>query len=308
MRLYELSKMDGAIVVSPDFSTIHYANAYLHPDADILSGETGMRHLAAHRTSQQCDVLTLSVSERRSTVTLYLKGHAPQLLDPVGVVLEKAEAALTTLEKFTGRLRQEIRRLTTHEYENSVSLKEVIEVLRTFEHTVHITEDIEAYITELGEEGRLIRLQLEQSTHWIPEQHENLLRDYVSEGVSLEEVRERLQNLRMEQLSDDSRLAKALGYSPSELSDETVLKPRGYRQLSQVPRLPERAREQLVEEFGFLQDILKASKTELTRAEGVGRTRARAVKRALERSRELQWSVEIESDPIQSAPPGTQDR
>lgn len=294
--------MDGAIVVSPDLFTIYRANTYLNPDPAIASGETGMRHRAAHRTAQQCGVLTLAVSERRETVTLYLGKQDPRLLDPVGAVLGKAESALTTLEKFAGRLRDEVRLLTIHEFEGSVNLKEVVEALKTFEYTVHITEEIEHYITELGEEGRLIRLQLEQSTHWIPEQHEGLLRDYVPEGVNPKGVRERLQSLSTDQLSSDNRGAKVLGYSPSELSGEVVLKTRGYRQLSQVPRLPERARERLVEEFGSLQELMKASKTKLTRAEGVGWTRAQAIKRGLERSRELQLPVELGSDSRQSAP------
>lgn len=201
MKLYELSKMDGAIGIPPDLSTIYRANAQLNPDPAIASRETGLRHLAAHRTAQKCGVLTLAISERRKTVTLYLGEQAPRRLDPVGVVLDKAGAALTTLEKFAGRLRNEARLLTIHEFEGSVNLKEVVEALKTFEYTVHITEEIEDYITELGEEGRLIRLQLEQSTHWIPEQHEGLLRDYVPEGVSPKEVRERLQSLSTDQLS-----------------------------------------------------------------------------------------------------------
>lgn len=300
MKLYELSKMDGAIGISPDLSTIYRANAQLNPDPAIASRETGLRHLAAHRTAQQCGVLTLAISERRKTVTLYLGEQAPRRLDPVGVVLDKAGAALTTLEKFAGRLRDEARLLTIHEFEGSVNLKEVVEVLKTFEYTVHITEEIEDYITELGEEGRLIRLQIEQSTHWIPEQHVGLLRDYVPEGVSLEEARERLQSLSTDQLSDDDSLATALGYGPSELSGEVVLKTRGYRQLSQVPRLPERAQKGVVEEFGSLQELMKVSKTQLTRAEGVGRTQAQAIKRGLERSKELQLPVELGSSPTQA--------
>ena len=105
MRLYELAKMDGAIVVSPDLSTIHYANVQLNPDPALESDETGMRHLTAHRTALQTGDLVISVSERRMVVSLYRGPYGPHVLEDIGVVLSKANSAIATLEKFTQRLR-----------------------------------------------------------------------------------------------------------------------------------------------------------------------------------------------------------
>lgn len=105
MRLYELAKMDGAVVISSDMSTIHYANAHLDPDPDLPSGETGLRHLAAHRTAQQTGALAIAISGRRNVVTLYLGDKPPRILEDIGVVLDKAESAVATLEKFARRLR-----------------------------------------------------------------------------------------------------------------------------------------------------------------------------------------------------------
>jgi diadenylate cyclase len=293
LRVYELSKMDGAIVVSPDLSTILYAGAQLAPDPTVPSAETGMRHLAAHRTARQSGALALAVSERRGTVTLYLGTHRPWVLDPVRVVLDKADSALVTLEKFTRRLREQARLLSIHEHEGTVSLSEVVSVLETFEQTVRISAEIRDYLTELGTEGGLIELQLDQAAHWIPNQHEGLLRDYVSEKVSYEEARSRLRELEAAPLPDASTLARAIGYSRSDLLDALPLSPRGYRQLSHIPRLPTGDQRRIVEHFGSLDALMRASEGELRRLRGVGRTRARAIKRGLQRSKELALPAEF---------------
>ena len=50
-RLYELAKMDGAIVLSSDLKKILYANAQLIPSYLIPTKETGTRHRTAERLS-----------------------------------------------------------------------------------------------------------------------------------------------------------------------------------------------------------------------------------------------------------------
>ncbi len=292
-RVYELSKMDGAIVVSPDLATVRYAGVGLTPDPGLPSAETGMRHIAAHRTARQGGVMALAISERRGTVTLYLGEQKPRVLDPVRVVLGKADSALVTLEKFAGRLRERARLLTVHEYEGTASLSEVVGVLETFEETARIAAEVRGYLTELGEEGGLISLQLEQSTHWIPAQHEALLRDYVSEGVSYEQAEARLRALDLVRLAEGSLLARALGHERAELSEDLPLAPRGHRQLSQIPRLPDTVRLKLVEEFGSLNGLTRATEDELSRVPGVGKTRARAITRGLRRSRHLELPAEF---------------
>ena len=188
MRLYELAKMDGAIVVSPNLTTIHYANVQLNPDPTLESEETGMRHLTAHRTAQQTGDLVISVSERRRVVSLYRGPYGPHVLEDIGVVLSKANSAIATLEKFTRRLREEATNLTIHEYDGAVTLREVVSAIRTFEYSIRIAEEIEAYVRELGREGRLVELQLEQAFHGVPEQYDALLRDYGEEDVDYREV------------------------------------------------------------------------------------------------------------------------
>ncbi len=292
MRLYELAKMDGALVVSPDISVIHYANVQLNPDPDLESTETGMRHLTAHRTAQQTGDLVIAVSERRRVVSLYQGPYGPHVLEDIGVVLSKANSALATLEKFTRRLRDEARVLTLHEYEGVVALREVVAAVSTFEYSVRIAEEISAYVRELGSEGRLVRMQLEQAFYNVPEQYDALLRDYVDEEVDYREVKERLSDFTPEQLSNTMEITQLLGYGSVGQTQEILVKPRGYRQLVRVPRLPRRVAERLIREFGSLEGLLDASEEDLDDVDGVGQARARAIHRSLERQGNLETSEE----------------
>lgn len=293
MRLYEMAKMDGALVVSPDLSTIHYANAQLSPDQSLESSETGMRHLAAHRTAQQTGDLVVAVSERRRVVSLYRGRQGPHVLEDIGVVLSKANSALATLEKFTHRLTEEARVLTLHEYDGAVALREVVAAIGTFEYSIRIAEEIEAYVRELGSEGRLVEMQLGQAFYNVPEQYEALLRDYVAEGVDAEEVGERLRRFSSEELSNAMQITQLLGYGSVGQTEEVFVKPRGFRQLVRVPRLPRRVAERLIEEFGSLEGLLDASEKELDDVEGVGQARAKAIRRGLKRERSLQATGEL---------------
>ena len=294
MRLYELAKMDGAIIVSPDISYIHYANVQLTPDPTLPSEETGLRHLAGHRTAQQTGDLVVVVSERRRVVSLYRGPYGSYILEDIGVVLSKANSALAALDKFTRRLREEARVLTVHEYEGIVPLGEIVGAVATFEYTVRIAGEIENYIKELGQEGRLVEMQLEQAFHNVPEQYDALIRDYTHEEVDYEETRARLRKLSNEELSDPMEIARIRGYDPAGPLEDFFIKPRGYRQLVRVPRLPSRVAEKLIEEFGTLNKLLKATEDDLDEVEGVGQARARAIRRNLKRQqRSLEGPGEV---------------
>ncbi len=293
MRLYELAKMDGAIVVSPDVSEIHYANVQLSPDPSLESHETGMRHLAGHRTAQQTGDLVIVVSERRRVVSLYQGPYGPHVLEDIGVALSKANSAIATLEKFTRRLREEARALTTHEYDGVVTLREVVGAIGTFEYSARVAEGIRVIVRELGSEGRLIEMQLEEAFHDVLEQYDALLRDYVEEGVDWRQAREELKELSPEELSEPVEIMQILGYGSVGQTEDFFVKPRGYRQLERVPRLPRRVAENLIAEFGSLEGLLDASEAELDEVDGVGQARARAILRNLERQRNLETSGEV---------------
>ncbi len=162
-------------------------------------------------------------------------------------------------------------------------MREVLETITTFEYTIHMTEQVESYLEELGEEGRLVCLQLEQTSYWVPDEHAALLRDYIAPGTGYEEAKTRLRQLQTDRLTDPVVLAKILGYEREEPFENVNLRPRGYSRLAHVPRLPKPVAERLVEEDGSLKRLAEASEKDLGRVEGAGRVRARVASRHLKR-------------------------
>ncbi|MEY2571601.1 MAG: diadenylate cyclase, partial [Acidimicrobiaceae bacterium] len=61
------------------------------------------------------------------------------------------------------------------------------------------------------------------------------------------------------------------------------LQPRGHRLLGKIPRLPDGVIERIVDRFGSLQKIMRATIDDLDDVEGVGEARARAIKEGLSR-------------------------
>src|SRR5881394_2429904 len=165
--LYELAKMDGAIIVNPTLTKIAYANVQLMPDPTIPSNETGTRHRTAERVAKQTGALVVSISQQRSTISIYT-GASRYQLDPVPEVLAKTNQALATLETYRQRLEQVLTRLTALEFQNAVVLDDVLVVLQRAEMTMRMAEEIERDCVELGSEGRLIRMQLTELVGELP--------------------------------------------------------------------------------------------------------------------------------------------
>src|SRR5205823_2663009 len=114
--LYELAKMDGAIIVNAAVTKLARANVQLMPDPTIPSTETGTRHRTAERVAKQTDALVISISQQRETVTVFL-GQSRYQLEPIADVLAKTNQALATLETYRTRLEQVLTRLTALEFQ-----------------------------------------------------------------------------------------------------------------------------------------------------------------------------------------------
>ena len=176
--LYQLAKMDGAIILAANSTKILWANVQLMPDPTILSLETGTRHRTAERVSKQTDALVIAISAGRGVVSLYLDG-AKYILEDIPVVLAKANQALATLDKYRSRLDQVSTRLTALEFEGGVTLHDVLTVLQRAELVTRMAVEIERYIVELGAEGRLIEMQLEETMVGVAADKSALVRDYI---------------------------------------------------------------------------------------------------------------------------------
>jgi diadenylate cyclase len=286
--LYQLAKMDGAITLTANSNKILWANVQLMPDPTILSLETGTRHRTAERVSKQTDALVIAISAGRGVVTLYLDG-AKYILEDIPVVLAKANQALATLDKYRSRLDQVSTRLTALEFEGGVTLHDVLTVLQRAELVTRMAVEIERYIVELGAEGRLIEMQLEETMVGVAADKSALVRDYIveatDEGHAL--VLDSLARLPHQDLLDFGRLAELLGYDRKLNTLDHPASPRGHRILGRIPRLPRMVVHSIVAELSSLDEILAAGDAELEAVEGVGDMRAKDIREGLRRLQEI---------------------
>jgi diadenylate cyclase len=284
--LYELAKMDGAIIVNAGCTKLAYANVQLMPDPTIASDETGTRHRTAERVAKQTDALVISISQQRETVTVFL-GQSRYQLEPIADVLSKTNQALSTLETYRARLEQVLTRLTALEFQNAVMLDDVLVVLQRAELTTRMAEEVERACVELGEEGRLIRMQLDELVADVPDEKAALVYDYHAEGGAgrTQEGLEALAGLPYNQLLEFELLA-VIGYPASVNPLDHAVSPRGYRVLSHIPRVPDGVVKRVVASLDGLDGIVRASQRELEAVEGVGTVRAREIREGLRRLQE----------------------
>jgi diadenylate cyclase len=220
--LYELAKMDGAIIVKDNLSKIAYANVQLMPDPTISSDETGTRHRTAERVAKQTGALVISISQQRETVTIF-QGRQRYQLDPVPTLLAKTNQALATLDTYRTRLEQVLTRLTALEFQNAVVLDDVLVVLQRAELTTRMAEEIERNCVELGTEGRLIRMRLTELLGDVPGQRAAIVNDYHVAGGGPEAVLalEGLAALSYQELLEFERIAELLGYPGPSIPSTT---------------------------------------------------------------------------------------
>src|SRR5512132_1598778 len=286
--LYQVAKMDGAIVLDPGGERIHWANVQLMPDPTILSMETGTRHRTAERVSKQTDALVIAISAGRGVVSLYLDG-AKYILEDIPVVLAKANQALATLDHYRTQLDQVSPRLTALEFEGGVTLHDVLTVLQRAELVTRMAVEIERYIVELGTEGRLIEMQLEETMVGVAADKAALLHDYLAEARddAFALALDGIARLPHQDLLDFGRLAELLGYDRKVNTLDYPVSPRGFRILGRIPRLPRLVVQNIVREFRGLDEILAATDPELESVEGVGEIRAKDIREGLRRLQEI---------------------
>ncbi|MGM0386264.1 MAG: DNA integrity scanning diadenylate cyclase DisA [Actinomycetota bacterium] len=279
-RLRELAKMDGAVVVDFAHRRIRRANVQLLPDPTIESLETGMRHRTAERVSRQTGYPVISVSQSMRIIALYV-GGVRHVLEGSDLLLSKANQALATLERYQHRFDEVLATLSALEIEDLVTVRDVVAVAQRMEMVMRIWYEIDSYVIQLGTDGRLLRLQVEELVSGIGQDRELLLEDYGTHDAA--GLAERLAALEPPQLANPVEVARALRLIAGSQGLETPLAARGYRLLSRIPRLPHAVAVALVEHAGSLQRLLSATSEELQQVEGVGPLRARAIREGLSR-------------------------
>jgi len=283
-RLSELAKMDGAIILAPDASRIARANVHLVPNPNVPTSETGTRHRTAERVARSIPIPVISVSEDLSIIAVYQGPHKhPLELTPR--LLNRANQALQTLERYKNRLDAVASTLTALEVENVVTVRDVVMVLQRTEMVRRIAEEIHGYIIEAGTDGRLVRLQLEELMGGVEDDRRLVIQDYshITEGWNVAEAMATLAELSTEDVLDLRALTSVLRLPTASSEFDHPLQPKGYRLLHRIPRLPGPVIEAVVAHFGTLDKILDADVSDLDEVEGVTASRARTIKENLSR-------------------------
>jgi diadenylate cyclase len=284
-RLRELCKMDGGVVLSSDGTRIVRAAVHLMPDPAIPSEESGTRHRTAERVAKQTGFPVISVSQSMRIIGLYVNGQR-HVLDDSAAILSRANQALATLERYKQRLDEVSGTLSALEIEDLVTVRDAVAVIQRLEMVRRIADEIAGYVVELGTDGRLLALQLEELMAGVEADRTLVIRDYLPDGHgfdSADDALDELDTLSATDLIDLVAVAKALGYPGASDALEAAVSPRGFRLLAKVPRLPGPVIDRLVDHFSSLQRLLGATVEDLQAVEGVGDARARSVREGLSR-------------------------
>ena len=286
-RLYELAKMDGAIVLSKDLKTILLANTQVIPSSKISTEETGTRHRTAERTAKQTGELVISISQRRNIITVF-KGDFRYVIEDTAKIITRANQALQTLENYKRVFDTKLAILNEYGFNDIVTLDNVITCLQRAEMVMKIAKEVQNAIYELGEDGLLVKMQLEELIENMPEEELLIVKDYIAPNkrITPEKVLEQIKSEMEIDIKDQNKIAKYLGYEIFENYEEIAVYPKGYRILNKIPRMPNVIVNNLVKNFKSFQHILAADIDQLDDVEGIGEVRARTIKQSLKRMEE----------------------
>ena len=281
-RLRELCKMDGAVIIDPNLWRIRKANVQLFPDPTIPTDESGMRHRTAQRTARQTHLPVLSLSASMRMISIYV-GTEHRLVEEPEALLSRANLAVDTLDRYSQRLDEVLQTLTILEMRDSATVRDVATVMQRMEMIRRITSEINEYLEELGSEGRLLALQVDDLVRGSGSERALVLRDYTRDASAVSTAEAALSELASDRLVDLAAIANVLGlgvYDPTDL-DRTI-QPRGVRALSLVPRLPWNVIKDITSHWENLADLREATVEDLQQIEGIGPYRAKLIRETLE--------------------------
>jgi len=286
-RLYELAKMDGAIVLSKDLKKILLANAQIIPSHKIQTKETGTRHRTAERTAKQTGALVISISQRRNIITVY-KEDVRYIIEDTAKIVTKANQALQTLENYKKVFDTKLKILNEYEFNDIVTLDNVITCIQRAEMVMRIAEEVKKAVYELGEDGLLVKMQLQEIIKDLPEEEILIIKDYIAPSRRLipEKILQSISKSYKDNFISPTIIAELLGYENFEQYEEIAVYPKGYRILNKIPKMPNNIVNNLIKTFKSFQYILLADAEKLDEVEGIGEVRAQTIKQSLKRMQE----------------------
>jgi len=271
-KLIELTKMDGAIVLSEDVKRIDYANVLLTPDSKIKTEETGTRHKAAERTAKQTGTLVIAISERRNEITLFYKDRRYPLKS-TDEVLRKANGHVQILEKQKELFDNNVAKLNKLELKDHPSLNQAVNVIQKGRFILRISQDLKQSLLELGNEGILLKTRLKELLYGVEKELNFVVQDYTKLG--LRKSRILLDSLSYDEILDSENIFKLLAYDKGVQANV-----RGWRILSRTG-LQESEIAKLVKIIGGLDAVMHSSVENYSLV--LGEEKAQQLKSELER-------------------------
>ncbi|MGI6230507.1 MAG: DNA integrity scanning diadenylate cyclase DisA [Tractidigestivibacter sp.] len=282
-RLFELCKMDGAVIIDKDLTRIVRANYHLNPDPSLPTTETGTRHRTAARMSLLTSAMVISVSERRSVVNVYIDGHGFQL-QPVSELMSVVNQLTAAMQNTRSQLDRSLQHLTSLELDNFVTLGDVVNVFYLFEVLMTAGEELDRCIFQLGTDGRITEMQREEFIGGMDEEYTLTIRDYAKDSSeeSARAIRKKFHEMANSQLRSAKTVAKTLGYDES-WTEDTIMTPLGLRTLSRVSVIREGMADKIVDEYGSLQEVLEAAEDDSSKLGEMGVSNPGALANSLHR-------------------------
>lgn len=284
-KLFELCKMDGAIILSLDLAKIYFANVHLHPSISYQTNESGTRHRTAQRVAKQTNRLVIAISERKKVVTIY-KGDIKYCIRKISDVMVEASQGLNTLKRYRFVLDKALSNLTMLELDDLVTLYEVTIVLQRFEKVRRIFNEMRTYTTELGVDGRLVKLHLNDLVQDLEDERKDFLRDYWNEKENefdLSEIDKKLEKLKDDELKELEKLSDVLGYGGKTFTLGNRVIPKGYRILDKITKLTKKDIETLIATHGNLSEIQNSTIEKLLEIKGISKFKIKSIQSELKR-------------------------
>ncbi|WP_346973437.1 DNA integrity scanning diadenylate cyclase DisA, partial [Collinsella aerofaciens] len=243
-------------VIDGDLTQILRANFHLNPDPSLATSETGMRHRTAARMSVLTDAIVISVSARRAVVNVYVHGKSYEI-QPVTTIMSSVNQLVATLQTTRQSLDRSLLRLTALELDDYVTLADITGIFSSFEIMQQAKTELKDCIVKLGNQGKLVQMQLEQlAGSSMDTEYDLMIRDYASDSseANAEKIRAELSRMTPKDLSDPQHVAAVLGYD--DLDEDSVMTPLGLRTLSRVSVVRDGVAEKIVDEYGSLQELM----------------------------------------------------
>lgn len=279
--LYEISKMDGAVIITKNADKILFSNVHLHPTTKIHSLETGTRHRVAERFAKETGQSIIAISKKRNVVTVF-SGSIKYSLKYIPELLSEVSQAMNTYEQYTKSMRQYYANVTISEIKGVVTVGDVVTAVIKYMTMNRILRVIERKITELGGAGTILKMRLDELSTNIRE-GDYLIKDYITEEYldSENEIFTMLDMFTEFGYLEPLNILTVLGYEKNLSAMDQRVEPRGYRILYKIPKIPENIIQKIIEKFGSFQKIFAASQKELVEVEGIGDVRATLIKEGI---------------------------